>query len=281
MNYRIVCDSCCDFTATERLDAHFIHVPLTIQLGEKTITDDDTFIQIKFLEDMAACPQAPCSACPSAAQYLKAFSCDADAVFCVTLSAELSGSFNAAFQARNLCREENPELQIHIFNSRSAAAGELAIARKIRELAEAGCDYTQIVFQTEQYIDSMDTLFVLENLDILRKNGRLSGFQAALTNTVRIKLLMGSTPEGTICRHGQALSIKQALHKLAAKIEAQCAGKDLSQRICVIDHCACLERARYIADLIREKCAFREIIITTTGGISSMYANAGGIIVAY
>ncbi len=281
MEYRIVCDSCCDFTATERLDPHFVRVPLSIQIGEKTIIDDERFVQMTFLEDMAAYPDAPKSACPSIEQYLNAYDCGADAVFGVTLSAELSGSYNAAFQARSLYLEEHPGAKIHIFNSRSAAAGELAVARKIRELAEAGCTYDQIVLQTERYIDELDTLFVLENLEVLRKNGRLSALQAVVTSTLRIKLVMGSTPEGTICKHGQALSIKQALSKMAAIVEERCKDQDISRKICVIDHCACLERAKYVSELIRKRCNFREIVITTTGGISSMYANSGGVVVAY
>ncbi len=281
MGYRIVCDSCCDFTATERLDPHFVRVPLSIQIGEKTIIDDERFVQMTFLEDMAAYPDAPKSACPSIEQYLNAYDCGADAVFGVTLSAELSGSYNAAFQARSLYLEEHPGAKIHIFNSRSAAAGELAVARKIRELAEAGCTYDQIVLQTERYIDELDTLFVLENLEVLRKNGRLSALQAVVTSTLRIKLVMGSTPEGTICKHGQALSIKQALSKMAAIVEERCKDQDISRKICVIDHCACLDRAKYVSELIRKRCNFREIVITTTGGISSMYANSGGVVVAY
>ena len=281
MNYRIVCDSCCDFTATERLDPHFVSVPLTIQLGDKIIADDAHFVQSAFLNELADSKSAPKSACPPVTAYMEAFSCSADAIFCVTLSAELSGSFNSAFQARKICLEEKANMQIHIFNSRSAGPGELAVARKIRELAEKGCNYTEIVTQVERFIDTMETLFVLENLDVLRRNGRLSPLQAAITSTVKMKLLMGATPEGAICRHGQALTVKQALNRLAARIEAHGSREDLSQRICIIDHCACLERARYISDLLRKNCSFREIVITATGGISSMYASTGGIIVSY
>jgi DegV family protein with EDD domain len=281
MTYRIVCDSCCDFTATERLDPRFVRVPLTIDIGEKHIVDDETFVQLTFLEDMAAYPEAPKSACPSIDRYLQSFDCDADMIFGVTLSAELSGSYNAAFQARTLYLEEHPGAKIHIFNSRSASSGELVVARKIHELAEAGKTYEEIINAVEHYISEMDTLFVLENLEVLRKNGRLSTLQAVVTGTLHIKLLMGSTPEGTICKHGQGLSIKQTLSKLAARVAERCAEKDMSQKILVIAHCACLDRAKYVSDLIRKSCNFREIVITTTGGISSMYANDGGVIVAY
>lgn len=278
MSFKIIVDSCCDLTTAQLREDCFIKVPLTIRVGSETIVDDASFNQKALLDKMRGCPTAPQSACPSPAQYMEAFDCGADDLYVVTLSALLSGSHNAAAQARNLWLEEHPGANIHIFNSCSASAGEVLVALKLQELAEAGLDFTTVVSKASQYIEEMNTLFVLETLDNLRKNGRLTRTQALVTSTLRIKLLMGSTPEGEICKKGQALSIKQALSKMAS-IMAEDLGHT-GRRLCIV-HCNCLDRAFYLKELVMKQCRFSEVLISETGGISTVYANDGGIVAAY
>lgn len=189
---------------------------------------------------MKECQSAPRTACPSPAQYLDAFDCGADDVYVVTLSALLSGSHNAAAQARLLWLEEHPNARVHIFNSCSASAGEVLVALKIQELACSGMDFTTVVSHVSRYINEMETYFVLETLDNLKKNGRLTKTQALVTSTLKIKLLMGATPEGEICKRGQALSVKQALSKMVSLMAAD--PKHAGRRL-AITHCNCLERA--------------------------------------
>lgn len=110
---------------------------------------------------------------PLPTQYMEAFDYGADDIYVVTLSALLSGSHNAAAQARSLWLEDHPGSNIHIFNSCSASAGEVLVALKLQELAEAGLDFTTVVSKASQYIEEMNTLFVLETLDNLRKMGGL------------------------------------------------------------------------------------------------------------
>lgn len=123
-----------------------------------------------------------------------------------------------------------------------------------------------------------NTLFVLENLDNLKKNGRLTKVQAMLTGALRIKLIMGSTPEGEICKHGQALSIKQALAKL---VEIMAADERHIGKVLYIAQCLCPDRAQLLWELAQKSCRFTGVVITATRGLSSYYANRGGIIAAY
>ena len=278
MSFKIIVDSCCDLTRAQLHEDCFLKVPLTIRVGDEVIVDDETFDQGLLLQKMRDCPAAPQSACPSPAQYMEAFDCGADDLYVVTLSALLSGSHNAAAQARTLWLEDHPNANIHIFNSCSASSGEALVALKLQELAEAGLDFSTVVSRTSAYIGEMNTLFVLENLDNLRKNGRLTRTQALVTSTLHIKLLMGSTPEGEICKRGQAMSIKQALSKMASMMAAD--PNHAGRRLCIV-HCNGLDRAFHLKDLVQKQCKFSEVLISETGGISTVYANDGGVIAAY
>lgn len=277
MTYKIIGDSCTDLTMDMMRDPHFVKVPLSIQVGPETVLDDKNFRQGELLQKMRAWPDAPKTACPAPAQYLAEFDEGKDN-YVVTLSGRLSGSYNAAMQAKAIYREEGGKGNVHVFNSRSASSGQVQIALLLRDLAAAGLPFAQVVERVEAYISRMQTSFVLENLENLRKNGRLTKMQSLVTGALRVKLLMGGTREGEIEKLGQGLSMRQTLARMVSRMTEH-TGR-VGGRL-VIAHCNCRERAEYVRDLARQRCQFGEILIVSTGGISTVYANDGGIIVAY
>ena len=277
MSFKIVVDSCCDLSPQMLQDPCFVRVPLTIRVEESTFVDDETFDQADLLWCMRHSEQSPSTSCPAPQAYLDAYQ-GAEDVYVVTLSALLSGSHNSAEQARMMLEEDEPGVNIHVFNSCSAAAGEVLVALKIRELAASGMPFKHVVREVEQFIYKMQTMFVLETLENLRKNGRLTKLQAVITGALKIKLLMAGTPEGEICKLGQALTMKQALTKMVDKVASD---PEHPGRKLVISHCNCLERAFQVKKMLEEKCRLSDILIVDAKGITTVYANDGGIVVAY
>ena len=174
MSYKIVMDSCGELPEKLKRDGHFESVPLEIFVDDYHITDDESFDQAEFLRRVRESPNCPKSTCPSPERYMEAYDCKAKRIYAVTLSAQLSGSCNSAQLGRKLYLEEKGEKQIHIFDSKSASVGQTLIALKIQECEEEGLAFQEIVKKVERYIDDMNTSFVLETLEKLRKNGRLS-----------------------------------------------------------------------------------------------------------
>lgn len=277
MSYKIVIDSCGELLDEWKQDTRFESVPLTLTVGNENIIDDSTFDQADFLKKVADCPECPKSACPSPERYRKAFDCDADHVYCVTLSAELSGSYNSAMLGRSLVEEKHSGKKIHIFNSCSASVGETLIALKIQECEEKGMDYKQTIDTVEHYISQQNTFFVLENLETLRKNGRLSRVKALVASALKIKPVMGATQEGTICQLDQARGMNKALVKMVEHIQE--VTTDSVNRTLAISHCNCAQRAQMLKEALEEKMNLKKILVLDTAGVSSMYANDGGIIV--
>ena len=278
MSYKIVIDSCGELLEQWKQDERFTSVPLTLTVGSENIIDDETFDQADFLQKVAACPECPKSACPSPESYRKAFDCDADHIYCVTLSAELSGSYNSAVLGASLLHEEKEGVQIHVFNSCSASIGETLIAMKIVQCEEAGLPFEEVISVVNKYIEEQHTFFVLENLETLRKNGRLSRVKALLATALKIKPIMGSTPEGEICQLDQARGMNKALVKMVEKIVE--ATENSENKILAISHCNTPKKANMLKEAIQEKMKLKDIIVLDTAGVSSMYANDGGIIVA-
>lgn len=277
MSYRVVIDSCGELTEEMKKSGNFVTSSLILQVDDYTIVDDETFDQADFLAKVAASPNGPKSSCPSPESYREAFDCGADHIYAVTLSAELSGSYNSAMLGRNLYLEEHPDAEVYVFNSRSASIGETLIGLKIQECEEAGMSFKEIVETVEAYIAGQTTWFVLENLETLRKNGRLSTVKALVASALKIRPVMGSTDEGTIIQLDQARGTNRAIVKMvdiiAEKVEKS------EEKILAISHCNCRDRAVMVKDALQKKRKFRDVIILDTAGVSSMYANDGGVIV--
>ena len=117
---------------------------------------------------------------------------------------------------------------------------------------------------------------MLDNLETLRKNGRLTGVKALVASTLNIKPVMGAD-RGEIIQRSQTIGIKKALGKLAELAAAEVRRPE--ERRLIITHCNAPERAVQVKKQIMASAAFKECIIMDTRGISSMYANDGGVIV--
>lgn len=276
MSYKIVVDSCCELPEQYKKDARFHFVPLGLEVGEYQIMDDENFNQAEFLAQVAACPQCPKSSCPSPEKYMEAYQTEAENVFVVTLSSHLSGSYNSAVLGKNLYHEQFGEKNIYVCDSESASCGETQYALKAMELQEKGLSFEETIEELEAFREEMKTYFILDNLETLRKNGRLTGVKAMVVSTLNIKpIMMGD--HGVIAQKSQAIGIKKAMAKLAEILAKEV--PDSKERTLMISHCNCPDRANYMKTLLEQKMDFKEVIIMDTAGISSMYANDGGIIV--
>ena len=278
MSYKIAIDSCGELLNEWKDDERIESVPLTLMVGGESIIDDETFDQKDFLKKVAACLECPKSACPSPERYMKAYECEADHIYAVTLSSELSGSYNSAVLGKSLFLEDNPGKKIHVFNSKSASGGESLIAMKIVECEEKGLSFEEVIETVDKYIEEMSTFFVLENLETLRKNGRLSRVKALVASALKIKPVMGSTPEGSICQFDQARGMNKAIVKMVELVGEK--GINIHEKIVAITYCNCPERAKMLEEAIRERLNPAKIVVMDTAGVSIMYANDGGVIVA-
>lgn len=279
MSYKIICDSCTDLTQDMKKDEHFKIASLKIEIDNYTIIDDETFDQKDFLKKVASSPNYPKSACPSPQEYIKLYESNDD-IYVVTLSANLSGSYNSAVLAKNLYLEEHKNKNIEVFNSCSASAGQTLIAKKIYDLINEGYNFDKVVETVNKYISELNTMFVLETLETLRKAGRLSNIKAMLASALNIKPIMGSTDDGQIIKLDQARGINKALLMMCDLVKKDI-GKDSTNKELAIAHCNNYERALFVRDELQKRIKFKDIIIVDTAGISSLYANDGGIIIAY
>lgn len=278
MNYKIVGDSCLDLTKEMRGDSRFQTVPLTLQVGDTMIVDDENFNQSIFLNLVKESPDCPKTACPSPEAFKKAYECEAEDIYVITLSSHLSGSYNSAMVAKGMYEEEHGHKKnILIIDSESASSGELNLAMTICEMYDKGMKFEEISRRITELRDQQKTYFVLDSLEYLRKNGRLTGLQAFFATALNIKPVMGAN-HGVIIKLDQARGVNKAFARMC-EIAVRERG-EAEMKCAVIAHCNAPERARQVKEELERLGLHREIVITETAGVATLYAGDGGIILA-
>ena len=280
MSIQIIIDSCCDVTPALRRAMRFEVASLTVRVGEQSFRDDETLSVPALLQAMKACKDSATSACPSPEEYASLMS-RADQSVVVTLSSKLSGSYNAAMVARDMVLEEFPEKRIHVFDSESASAGELRVALLLRQYIDGGMEFDEIVEKTTQFIAGMKTFFVLEDLSNLVKNGRISKVAGLMGTMLSIRPIMGENGHGEIIQLDKVRGTQTAMRRLVEIVAAHTSQFPQNTLTLVLSYCNCPQRAAELKEkLLAASAALREVILVPTCGISTLYANDGGVVLA-
>lgn len=278
VSVKIVADSSCDMNDNLDKELGIALVPFSLHIGNSVYRDDVSLDVKTMLKEMAACPTSPKTACPSPSDFMKAFE-GSESVFAVTISSALSGTYESAMLAKKMLQENAEGKFIHVFDSLSASIGETLISMKIFELAKKNYDNLQIVEKVNEYIKSMKTIFLLESLDNLMKNGRLGKVKGRLATLLSIKPVMEATEDGNIQMVESVRGYRKAFMRFVEIIGEK--GERLEEKVIGIAHCNCLERAEEFKSELLKRYKFKDIVIVETAGLSSVYANQGGIIVAF
>lgn len=281
MKIGIITDSCCDLTPQMRQELGADLIPLKITVGNDVFVDNKDIDLSALRQSIRSCRTAASTACPAPEEYAEAMR-KYDACFVITISARLSGSHNSAEVAKGIVLEESPEKLIHVVDSRSASSGEVQIALQIWELIGAGRSFHEIVDAVEQKRDRMRTLFILEDLSTLMKNGRLSKVVGTVATLLSLRPIMAEDGHGEIQMMDKVRGTQKALTRLTelvADFTKNCA--DQSVRL-VLSHCNAPERGETLRNMLLASCpALGEVLLVATHGLSTVYANEGGVIAAF
>ena len=278
MTYRLIGDSCTDLDENLKKDDNIKIVPLTLEIGDYQVIDDEKFDQKDFIKRMSESKIGPKSACPSPDAFKEALECDTDMAFVVTLSEHLSGSYQSAEIGKKLYEEDYEKKDILVLSSRSASAGQYRLMLELDKLCKEGLGFEEISKRIIKLRDEMKTYFVLESLDTLRKNGRLSAVSAFIASALNIKPIMGAV-DGVIVKKDQQRGMQKALAKMV-ELAIYEAGENASEKIVCITHINNEERGESVAKLFRDSNKFKDVKVVNGAGVATLYAGDGGIVLA-
>lgn len=274
--YKIIADSACDASEEIKAELGLSLVPLTLDLDGEIFVDDENLDLADYVNKYEACKTLPKTSCPTPAAFLKNYEEAEGDIYVITISANLSGTYNSALLAKSMYHEAHGERNIHVFNSCSAAPGQLSVAYEIKKQCDLGKSFEEVVKAVEEHISKMKTIFVLDKIDQLRKSGRMSLVTATFANVLNIKLILGATPEGQIKLFDKARGFRKAIDKmidLLGEVEI-----DFHDRVLYVSHCFNLETAQYIADKVKQLYGVKKVVINQMQGLATTYAGRSGII---
>lgn len=277
MKYKIVADSSCDLNPELEKMMDVSLVPFKIEVEHQSFIDDKNLDLDMLVKAMHDSPNPIKTSCPSPGDFADRYR-DGDNIFVVTISEQLSGTFNSALLAKKMILEEFPSKFVHVFNSRSASVGETLVTMKIHEYIEDKLSNSQIVEKVDNFIDEMKTFFISEDLSNLVKNGRISKTQGLIANVLNIKPIMGATDDGNIEALEKVRGTKKAFKRLVEIVGET--GEKFEDKILAISHANALQRALDLKEELM-KYKFKDIIIVETKGLSTAYVNNQGIILAF
>ena len=272
MKYKIVADSSCNVLAGS---GDYATVPMKI-VADREYVDDVKLDVGQMVEDLKQYKGKSGSSCPNVGEWLEAFG-DGEEVFGITISKHLSGSYNAARQAADTYMEEHPGRKAYIFDSLATGPEMMLLVEKIRRCEAEGDDFETTKRKVLDYHNHLHTLFCLESMNNLARNGRVNMAVAKLAGMLGIRVA-GEARGGEVTPVHKPRGAKKALHAMVQTVKERGFRDGGLIRIA---HCFAEDVSQEFMALIREEFPHTRFILEPTSALCSYYAEVGGYIVGF
>lgn len=286
MSWAIVADSSCNLRSwkPQAPDTTFVSVPLTIHVGGEEFIDDANLDVAELNRAVAQESQASSSSCPSVGVWAEEFR-RADNVIAITISANLSGSYEAANTARTMVLDEFMRdhagimtgKNIFILNSRATGGKMELIVELLDRYLTTNPSFDDVVAYLEKLDAASTVVFSLSSFDNLVKNGRMPRLAGSIASKLNIRMLGTASAEGTIKIVGPTRGEKKMYRKT---IEVM-ASDGYHGGLVYIDHVDNEKSANELKALIEAQWPQAEVHILPCGGLCSYYAEESGLIIGY
>lgn len=274
MNIKIVSDSSSNVYTLEGVN--YSTVPMKIIAGDKEFVDTPALSLEEMVTYLKQYKGKSGSSCANAQEWMDAFE-GADMAFGVTISKNLSGSYNAAQQAAEDFKEAYPDKKVYIFDSLAAGPQQAMLCDKIAELVKEGHDFDTIVEKARDYHNHTHILFCLESLTNLARNGRLNPAVAKIAGAIGIRVC-GDVKGGEITPVVKPRGEKKAF---AALVDLLAERGYEDGKLIRVAHCFGEENALGFKKAVLERYPNANFVIEHTTGLCSFYAEKGGLMIGF
>ena len=276
--YKIIADSSCDLTSLEHLstNALFGRAPLRVIVGETEYVDEPGLDTRAMMDAVYSFKGKTGSACPSPEEYAEHCR-QVDEAYIVTISSNLSGSYNSAVLARDLVLAEHPEKKIHVFDSLSAGPELSLIVEKIARLASAGLAFEEVVAQVQEYMTHTALLFQLNSLENLTKNGRVSKMAGMTAKLLGIRMIGIASAVGTV----EPLHKSRGTEKTYGLVLQEMRERGFTGGRVILGHAFQEAGAEMMRQMILNEFPTSNITVMPLSGLCCYYAEEGGLLVGF
>ena len=276
--FRIIADSSCDLTGLDHIspDILFGRAPLRVIVDDMEYVDTYDLDTRAMMDAVYGFKGKTGSACPSPEEYAELCR-DVDEAYIVTISSNLSGSYNSAVLARDLVLAEFPEKKIHVFDSLSAGPELSLIVEKIARLASSGLAFEDVVAQVQEYMTHTALLFQLNSLENLTKNGRVSKMAGMTAKLLGIRMIGIASAVGTV----EPLHKSRGTEKTYSLVLQEMRERGFSGGRVVMGHAFQAAGAEMMRQMILKEFPTADITVMPLSGLCCYYAEEGGLLVGF
>ncbi len=274
LNFKIVTDS--SSSVFKMGDVPFSSAPLKIRTAEKEFVDNEKLNVLEMVEHLISYKGRSSSSCPNTEDWLNSFG-DAENIFCITISATLSGGYNSACVAKEIYEETHPDRRVFVMNSLSTGPEMILIMEKVAELYKAGASFDEICEGAVKYSKKCALFFVLESMKNLANNGRVSALAAKAAGLLGIRALGKASDGGELQMLDKCRGESKTLQTIILRLREH----GFKKGKIIIAHCANLPLAQELKNLIQTEFGKVKVEISKCGGLCSFYAEKGGLIIGF
>ena len=265
-----------DSSANMATESHVSSVPLKIITDRKEYIDNAKLNTTEMVWQLQTYNGPSSTACPSPQDWLDAFD-DKPYVFCIAITSGLSGSCNAANIAKTDYELAFPGRKVCVVDSLSTGGEMELIAEKIQALIAADLSFEDICETIKDYQKSTGLLFMLESMNNLANNGRVSKIAAKAAGILGIRVVGKASDIGTLEPLEKCRGEKKALTALVATMTSL--GYEGGK--VRISHCLNENAATQLKESILVLYPQADVQIRPTGGLCSFYAEKGGLLIGF
>lgn len=277
MGIKIITDSACDLTRDYIKNNNIGLLSLILNLNGQAIKDDlgETLSYKDFYNKMregATPTTSQINAHEFEEEFIKYIK-NGDSIIYISLSSNLSGTFNSANIAKNNLIDEYPNANIYLVDSLSVSVGQGLLVAKACEMRDSGIGAEEIVNWLEENKRKVIHSILIDDLNHLKRGGRISGATAAIGGLLNIKPTLFLDDEGKLIQGEKIKGKKKALRFLVNEVREKAV--DTENEILYICHGDCLEEAETLRDMILEEVKFKNVIINYVGNVVGAHAGPG------
>lgn len=279
----LMIDSCSDLPAAlvRDLGVEVLNFPYTVD-GEQRIDDfGATWPHADFYRAMRSGSQPTTAQIPRSA-FLDAFRAHAEAgepVLYLGFSSALSGTFDVAWLARQEVLAEFPDAEIRLVDTKAAAVAEGLLVYEAARRWREGMSLESIEAWVADERPRLNGWFVIDDLDTLRRGGRLPGAVAAAGALLDVKPLLHVTDEGRLEVRRSVRGRQKAMRSLADLVVER--AQDPASQTIAVAHGDCAEDCERLSALIRERTDVGDIITMEVGPVIGSHTGPGMLAVVF
>ena len=279
-DYIIMTDSCCDLSQQEVEELDLTVLPLSFTIEGKTLLNTPDHADMspeEFFQKIAA--GADCTtAAANVGQFTDAMEKVLDEgkdILCICFSSALSTTYQSACIAASDLREKHPGAKIIVIDSLSASRGQgMLLYRTVRERREKGLDIDALASYVDSIIQSQDHWFFVDDLNHLKRGGRVSATAALVGTMLGIKPVMHTDSEGRLTPVSKARGSKAALRALVDKMEELGIEPEKNQPV-FICHATCPDYVEYVKGLLKERFNVTDVRADFIGPVIGAHTGCG------